>query len=254
MNAVFCARSIGSAFIENGLGCGMRWPSPLIPARLIRRYKRFLADVVLENGDTTTVHCPNPGAMLGLDREGSKIWLSRSPNPKRKLPLTFEMIDVDGGLVGINTMYPNRIMEEAIKDEVIPELSGYDSLRREVAYDKGCRIDFLLESEGRAPCFVEVKNVHLKRDGKAAFPDCVTKRGAKHLAALAREVASGARAVTAYVVQRTDCSAFSLADDIDPAYARAFAEAKDVGVDMLCYRCDISVDEIKLVSALPIVT
>lgn len=231
----------------------MRWPSPLIPARLIKRYKRFLADVVLENGEETTVHCPNPGSMLGLDREGSNVWVSRSSNPKRKLPLTFEMIEVDGGLVGINTIYPNRLVEEAIKGGIIPELAGYDSLRREVAYDEGCRIDFLLEGEGRPPCFVEVKNVHLKRDGEAEFPDCVTKRGAKHLAALARQITSGSRAVTAYVVQRTDCNAFSLADDIDPAYALAFAKARNVGVEMLCHRCDISVDEIKLASALPIV-
>lgn len=231
----------------------MRFSEPLIPARLIRRYKRFLADVALENGEETTVHCPNPGSMLGLDDEGSKIWLSRSANPKRKLPLTFEIIDVAGGLVGINTMYPNRLVEEAIKGDVIPELTGYDNLRREVAYDEGSRIDFLLESEGRAPCFVEVKNVHLKRDREAEFPDCVTKRGTKHLGALERQVASGARAVTAYVVQRTDCSAFSLADDIDPGYAAAFAKARDGGVEMLCHRCDISLDEIKLASALPIV-
>ena len=230
----------------------MRWPSPLIRARLIRRYKRFLADVILPDGEEATVHCPNPGSMMGLDREGSTVWLSKSANPKRKLPLTFEIIEVDGGLVGINTMHPNRLVEEAIRGDVIKELTGYDSLRREVAYDEGSRIDFLLESEGRAPCYLEVKNVHLKRDGEAEFPDCVTARGAKHLAALERQVASGARAVTAYVVQRTDCSAFSLADDIDPAYARAFAKARQGGVEMLCYRCDISTDEIKLASGLPI--
>ena len=231
----------------------MRWSEPLIPARLVRRYKRFLADVVLENGEETTVHCPNPGSMLGLDRPGSSVWLSRSPNPKRKLPLTFEIVEVEGGLVGINTMHPNRLVEEAIKADVIAELEGYDRMRREVAYDVGSKIDFLLESEGRPPCYVEVKNVHLKRDREAEFPDCVTKRGAKHLAALERQVASGARAVTAYVVQRTDCRAFSLADDIDPTYAAAFAKARDGGVEMLCYRCDISLDEIKLASALPIV-
>lgn len=231
----------------------MRWSEPLIPARLVRRYKRFLADVVLENGEETTVHCPNPGSMMGLDRPGSTVWLSRSPNPKRKLPLTFEIVEVDGGLVGINTMHPNRLVEEAINGDVIAELKGYDSLKREVAYDEGSRIDFLLEGEGREPCYVEVKNVHFKRDREAEFPDCVTARGAKHLAALERQVASGARAVTAYVVQRTDCSAFSLADDIDPAYAAAFAKARAGGVEMLCYRCDISLDEIKLASALPIV-
>ena len=231
----------------------MHWPTPLIAARLVKRYKRFLADVVLENGEETTVHCPNPGSMLGLDQPGSTIWLSRSSNPKRKLPLTLEIVEVEGGLVGINTMHPNRLVEEAIKDDVIGELTGYEKLRREVAYDKGSRIDFLLESEGRKPCYVEVKNVHLKRDKEAEFPDCVTARGAKHLEALERQVASGARAVTAYVVQRTDCAAFSLADDIDPDYAAAFAKARAGGVEMLCYRCDISLDEIKLAGALPIV-
>ncbi len=231
----------------------MRFAEPLIPARLVRRYKRFLADVVLDNGEETTVHCPNPGSMLGLDEEGSRIWLSRSSNPKRKLPLTFEIIEVAGGLVGINTMHPNRLVEEAIRAGTISGLAGYDRIRREVAYDEGCRIDLLLEGEGKLPCYVEVKNVHLKRDREAEFPDCVTKRGAKHLAALERQVASGARAVTAYVVQRTDCSAFSLADDIDPAYAAAFAKARDAGVEMLCHRCDISPDEIKLANELPIV-
>lgn len=231
----------------------MRFQEPLIHARLIRRYKRFLADVVLPSGEETTVHCPNPGTMIGLDKEGSTIWLSRSSNPKRKLPLTFEMIEVDGGLVGINTMHPNRLVQEAIEVGVIAELTGYQRIRREVAYDDGCRIDLLLEGEGKPPCYVEVKNVHLKRQKQAEFPDCVTKRGAKHLGALHRQVASGARAVTAYVVQRTDCSAFSLADDIDPGYADAFTRAREGGVEMLCYRCDISVDEIKLTSALPIV-
>lgn len=246
----------------------MRWSKPLIPARLRRRYKRFLADVVLENGEETVVHCPNPGAMLGLDQEDSKIWLSRSENKARKLPLTWELVEVGSGFVGINTMHPNRLVDEAIRADVIAELVGYQSLRREVAYDlpgpeeqgKGggpprssSRIDFLLETDGERPCYVEVKNVHLKRDREAEFPDCVTKRGAKHLGALERQAASGARAVIAYVVQRTDCSAFSLARDIDPAYALAFEKALEGGVEALCYGCEVSPDEIKLASSLPIV-
>ena len=199
------------------------------------------------------MHCPNPGRMLGLDHKGGKVWVSRSPNPKRKLPLTLELVLADGGLVGINTMHPNRLVEEALRRDAIPELAGYERLRREVVYDQGCRIDFLLESEGRAPCFVEVKNVHLKRDREAEFPDCVTARGAKHLGALERQVASGARAVIAYVVQRTDCRAFSLAKDIDPAYASAFDKALEGGVEALCHSCDIDLDEIMLASSLPIV-
>lgn len=232
----------------------MRFSSPLIRGRLLKRYKRFLADVVLENGEETTVHCPNPGRMLGLDHADETVWLSRSPNTKRKLPLTLELVEADGGLVGINTMHPNRLVEEAISAGAIPELAGYTRIRREVAYDQGCRIDLLLEADERSPCFVEVKNVHLKREGGAEFPDCVTARGAKHLGALKRQVASGARAVIAYVVQRSDCSAFSLADDIDPVYAKAFDDALKGGVEALCYDCSISPDEILLASPLPINT
>jgi sugar fermentation stimulation protein A len=231
----------------------MHWPSPLISGRLIRRYKRFLADVVLENGEETTVHCPNPGRMLGLDHPDETVWVSRSTNPKRKLPLTLELVEADGGLVGINTMHPNRLMEEAIRADAIPALSGYQRIRREVGYDKGCRIDLLLESDDRPPCFVEIKNVHLKRDKDAEFPDCVTARGTKHLGALKRQAASGARAVVAYVVQRSDCRAFSLADDIDPAYASAFEEALTSGVEAICHGCTIGLDEIVLASPLPIV-
>jgi sugar fermentation stimulation protein A len=191
--------------------------------------------------------------MLGLDHPGETVWLSRAPNPARKLPLTLELVETAGGLVGINTMHPNRLMEEAIRADAVAELAGYRRLRREVAYDEGCRIDLLLEADDRPPCFVEVKNVHLKRDGEAEFPDCVTARGAKHLRALQRQVASGARAVIAYVVQRTDCSAFSLAADIDPAYAAAFGEALLGGVEALCRDCTIGRDEIVLASPLPIV-
>lgn len=231
----------------------MQWPSPLISGRLIKRYKRFLADVALENGEETTVHCPNPGRMLGLDHPGETVWLSRSPNRNRKLPLTLEMVETEGGLVGINTMHPNRLVEEAIRADAVPELSGYQHIRREVAYDKGCRIDLLLEGEDRPPCYVEIKNVHLKREGEAEFPDCVTARGAKHLGALKRQAASGARAVIAYVVQRSDCSAFSLADDIDPAYAKAFDEALAGGVEAICRDCSIDRDKILLDKSLPIV-
>lgn len=231
----------------------MLWPSPLIQGRLIKRYKRFLADIVLDSGEETTVHCPNPGRMLGLDHPGEPVWLSRSKNKARKLPLTLEMVEADGGLVGINTMHPNRLVEEAVRADAIPELSGYQRIRREVAYDSGSRIDLLLEADDRPPCYVEVKNVHLKRDAEAEFPDCVTARGTKHLGALKRQVASGARAVLTYVVQRSDCRSFSLAEDIDPAYASAFREALEGGVEALCRDCSIDCDEIVLASSLPIV-
>jgi sugar fermentation stimulation protein A len=229
----------------------MRWPTPLIPGRLVRRYKRFLADVVLDGGGAVTVHCPNPGRMLGLDGPGARVWVSKSGNPARVLPLTLELVEADGGLVGINTIHPNRLVEEAIGAGRIAELRGYEVIRREVRYDERCRIDLLLHRSDRPDCFVEVKNVHLKRTAGAEFPDAVTVRGAKHLGALARQVAAGARAVVVYVVQRTDCADFRIAADIDPVYAASFRAALDAGVEAACYACDISLDGVRLARPLP---
>ena len=231
----------------------MRWPTPLIPARLARRYKRFLADVVLDGGDEITVHCPNPGRMLGLDAPGSKVWLSRSSNPTRVLAYTLELVEADGGLVGINTMHPNRLVEEAIGAGRIAELQDYEVIRREVRYDERCRIDLLLRRSGHPDCFVEVKNVHLKRSAGAEFPDAVTARGVKHLGALARQVAGGARAVVVYVVQRTDCADFRIAGDIDPLYDASFSAALAAGVEAVCYACEIDLAGVKLAAPLPIV-
>jgi sugar fermentation stimulation protein A len=231
----------------------MRWLDPLIPGHLMRRYKRFLADVTLEDGGEVTAHCPNPGRMLGLDAPGAPVWLSRSTRPLRKLPLTLELVEVAGGLVGINTMHPNRLVEEAIRAELIPELVGYEQIRREAAYDRGCRIDFLLRAKGRPDCFVEVKNVHLKRALGAEFPDTATARGVKHLRALGRQVAAGARAIVVYVVQRTDCGDFRIAADIDPTYAAAFGEALASGVETLCWTCRITLEEIRLAAPLQMV-
>jgi len=188
----------------------MNFSSPLVAARLVQRYKRFLADVVLDDGSALTAHCPNPGAMLGLNTPGLTCWLSKSPDPKRKLAYTLELVEADGGLVGINTMHPNRLVAEALAEDLIPELCGYASIRREVKYGTASRVDFLLQDEAKPPCWLEIKNVHLMRTpGLAEFPDCVAARSTKHLRELEAMVAAGDRAVALFVVQRTDCDRFS---------------------------------------------
>src|SRR5689334_5439309 len=223
----------------------MQFPQPLEKGALVARYKRFFADVVLDDGREVTAHCPNPGAMLGLKDPGLPVWLSRSDDPKRKLAHTLELVQADGGLVGINTMHPNRLVAEALAAGAIPELAGYASIRREVKYGVGSRVDFLLEDPDRPPCWLEVKNCHLRREGTLAeFPDCVAARSLKHLRELTAEVAKGARAVMLFVVQRTDCDAFSACAELDPAYARGLIEAAAGGVEVLAYRCAISPERV----------
>nr|WP_319382593.1 DNA/RNA nuclease SfsA [uncultured Roseibium sp.] len=227
----------------------MKFAEPLVSGRLLKRYKRFLADVVLDaDGREITAHCANPGSMLGLKEPGSRVWLSLSNNPKRKLKYSWEVIEADGALVGINTAHPNRLVEEAIEAGRITELSGYASMRREVKYGKNSRIDILLEGTGGARTYVEVKNVHLMRQaGLAEFPDSVTARGAKHLGELADMVGEGHRAAMVFLVQRPDCKRLSLAEDIDPAYASAFRAARDAGVDVYAIGCDVRLDGIDAV-------
>lgn len=236
----------------------MRFQSPLVRGRLIKRYKRFLADVILDTSETVTATCPNTGSMLGLTTPGSTVWLSRSASPTRKYAHTWEMVEADLGqgpkLVGINTSHPNRLVSEAIEARLIPELSGYASLRREVKYGLASRIDILLSDEARGLAYVEVKNVHLMREpGRAEFPDSVTERGTKHLGELVSMVAEGHRAVMLYLVQRADATHLSVAGDIDPAYAKALAHARSRGVAALAYRCCLSPDEIVLDAAIPLV-
>ena len=236
----------------------MRFDQALIPATLVRRYKRFLADVVLETGDITTVHVANPGAMTGLDRPLSRVWLSDSGNPLRKYPCTWELVETDLGsgaeLVGVNTGQPLQLVAEAIETGLIPELRGYPSVRREVKYGQNSRVDFLLDDPERKPCYLEVKNVHLMRKpGLAEFPDCVTERGAKHLCELAAMRTSGMRAVLLFVIQVPSAQRFSVAGDIDPAYAAAFEQARAQGVEMLAWRCDVSLHGIAIVAPVPLV-
>ena len=232
----------------------MQFPRPLIPGQLERRYKRFLADVRLDSGETVTAHRPNPGSMLGLAEPGMRVWLSPSTDPKRKLKYSWELVEVAGPdgveYAGINTAHPNLLAAEAIAADRIPELAGYETLRREVKYGKNSRVDILLEGAG-ARCLVEVKNVHLSRaPGLAEFPDSVTARGAKHLDELAASVTEGDRAVMLYIVQRP-ANRFALAEDIDPGYAAAFARARDGGVEALCYVCEVSLDGIGVRERIP---
>ena len=225
----------------------MQFPQPLVRGRLIRRYKRFLADIAFEDGGEATVHVPNPGAMLGLCDPDLTVWVSRSDSPTRKLPHTLELVEVDGGLVGVNTMHPNRLVAEALKAGAIPELAGYDVIRPEVKYGVASRIDFLLQGEGRPDCYLEIKNCHLRRGGTLAeFPDCVAARSAKHLRELEAMVAEGHRAAVLFTVQREDCDAFAACHDLDPKFAAALDHAADAGVEVLVYACEMGTSGIRL--------
>jgi sugar fermentation stimulation protein A len=235
----------------------MYFRSPLIEATLIRRYKRFLADVEMLDGRLLTVHCANPGSMLGLQDKGATVWLANAVNPKAKLPYSWELIEADlpGGkqCVGINTLNPNRLAQEALESGVIAELMGYAQIKREVVYGTRSRVDFLLLGDSIPDCFIEVKNCHLMRQvGLAEFPDCVTARGAKHLDELTKVVAQGHRAVMLFIVQM-QAEAFTIASDLDPAYARAFAAARSSGVEAYAYTCKITRKGITVHQRIPIV-
>ncbi len=224
----------------------MQFKQPLVRGKLIKRYKRFLADVALDSGETITASCANTGSMLGLTEVGNTVWLSRSESPTRKYPHTWELVELpDQGLVGINTGHPNRIVSEAISRQHILALNGYATLRTEVKYGRNSRIDVLLEDPDRRPCYVEIKNVHFFREtGLAEFPDCVTERGAKHLVELSNMVAEGARAVMVYLIQCQKPERFALASDKDPFYFNEFKKAKRAGVEALALTCHITLNEI----------
>ena len=225
----------------------MLLPQPLVRGRLVQRYKRFFADMVLDDGRNITAHCPNPGAMLGVNLPGQGAWVSWSDDPKRKLPWTLQLVEVGGSLVGVNTMLPNKLVAEALAVDAIPELSGYATIRPEVKYAKASRVDFLLTHPDRPPCWLEVKNVHLSRtQGLAEFPDCVAARSTRHLADLAAQVAVGDRAVALFVVQRTDCESFKACADLDPAFALGLAQAREAGVEILVYACDVTINGVRI--------
>jgi len=236
----------------------MNFTTPLIRGRLVKRYKRFFADVELADGTIVTAHCANSGSMKSVNEPGADVWITPNDDPKRKLKFTWEMIRIGDAMVGINTSRPNAIVEEAILAGAIPELQGYETLRREVKYGKNSRIDILLEDPNRPTCYVEVKNVTLKRDltpgTPAEFPDGVTARGAKHLVEMADMIAEGHRAVMVYLIQRDDADAVTMAEDLDPAYAEAVRVAIGHGVELLACGCSLSEDAIKVDRAARVIT
>lgn len=232
----------------------MRFQTELVPARLIRRYKRFLADCRLQDGRDVVAHCANPGSMMGLAEPGQQVWLEPNNDPRKKLKFGWRLVDHENGhFTGVDTGIPNRMIRAALDARQIAAFAAYDTVRPEVKYGDKSRIDFLLQTDGLPDVYVEVKSVTLSRQaGLVEFPDSVTARGAKHLDELARMVGDGHRAVMLYLVQRTDCSKLSLARDIDPAYAAAYEAARAKGVETLCFGTDITPQGIHLAAPLEI--
>jgi sugar fermentation stimulation protein A len=226
----------------------MRFQTELVPARLIRRYKRFLADCTLDDGREVTAHCANPGSMMGLADPGMRIWLEPNDDPKRKLNYGWRLVDHENGhFTGVDTALPNRAVKAALIAGQVPALAMYETVRPEVKYGENSRIDFLLTQPGLPDAYVEVKSATLSRTpGLVEFPDSVTARGAKHLAELAQMARAGHRAVLLYLVQRTDSTAFSVASDIDPAYAAAFDAARAAGLETLVIGTHISPQQVTL--------
>ena len=233
----------------------MRFQTELVPARLIQRYKRFLADCTLENcGTNVTAHCANPGSMMGLAEPGARIWLEPNDDPRKKLKYGWRLVDHENGhFTGVDTSLPNRVLKQSLVKRAIPQLAAYGMVRPEVKYGQNSRIDFLLSEPGLPDLYVEVKSVTLSRTTEQAeFPDSVTARGAKHLAELSDMVRAGHRAMMLYLVQRTDCKTFTLASDIDPAYELAFHKAKELGVEILCLGTNITPNGVEISAPLKV--
>ncbi len=230
----------------------MRFRSPLLAGTLVRRYKRFFVDVKLRNGRVVTAHCPNSGSLRGCKVPVSPVRLSYHPDPRRSLKYTWEMIRVGKIWVGVNTLHPNRLVEDAITRGVIRELQGYDRIRREVRINLRSRLDLCLE-RGDERCYVEVKNVTLEVEGAAAFPDAITERGTRHLRELIRLKRKGYRSAVVFVVQRADCVAFRPADEIDPVYGRRLRQAALIGVEILAYQARVTHRGITLCRPLPLI-
>ena len=235
---------------ESAHSNGLAWPE-LFRGILVKRYKRFLADVQLDKGSLVTAHCPNSGTMRACSQPGQPVFLSYHDNPKRKLKYTWELIHMPDSLVGVNTLVPNRLVKHSVEQGLVPELIGYDRVRAEVKTSDGSRLDLVLEKEGRRNCFVEVKNCTLVEGSKARFPDAVTARGRKHLLELQRLAAEGNRCAMFFLVQRMDADSFSPADDIDPAYGEELRKAHQNGVEILVYDVSIDLAAIRLNQPVP---
>lgn len=231
----------------------MEFATPLVPARLIRRYKRFLADIRLDDGREVTAHCANPGSMMGLAAPGTRIWVEPNDDPKKKLKYGWRLVDHENGqFTGVDTSVPNKALKAALAAHAVPGLPPYDTARAEVKYGTNSRIDFLLSGDG-PDTYLEVKSVTLSRQpGLAEFPDSVTARGAKHLDELADMIRAGHRAVMFFLIQRTDCTAMKVAADIDPAYSAAFDRARSIGVQILAHSCKITPQGISLDAPIPV--
>ena len=230
---------------------GIMWP-PLIPGILIRRYKRFLADVKLKNGETITAHCPNSGSMKACSEPGCPVYLSYHDNPKRKLKYTWELIDMPDSLVGVNTLVPNRLVKHAAEHGQVTELKGYEKIQPEVKTGGQSRLDLLLSNGRQDQCYVEIKNCTLVTQKTAMFPDAVTSRGRKHLQELQKLVAQKHRCVMFYLVQRMDARSFQPADHIDPAYGKELRKAVKNGVELLAYDVRIDLRQISIGKKIPI--
>ena len=225
----------------------MKFSNNLIKAKFVKRYKRFFSDHILENGQVVTAHCPNTGAMTGVAKEGITSWLSESNDPKRKLKWTWELTQENDTIVGVNTHNPNKIIQEAINNKEIKELLNYKILKREVKYGVNSKIDIFLQDDNKVNCYVEIKNVHLSREkGVAEFPDGITSRGTKHLKELANVAKDGDRAVMLYLIQRNDCNYFKIAEDIDIEYGKAFIDALNAGVEVICIDTILNISEINI--------
>ncbi|WP_417239995.1 DNA/RNA nuclease SfsA [Celeribacter halophilus] len=223
----------------------MRFQTDLIPATLLRRYKRFLADIRLEDGREVTAHCPNPGSMMGLAEEGTKVWVEPNDDPKKKLKYGLRIVELEHANVVVDTGVANRVVKEALLSGAVPGLAG--DVRAEVKYGENSRADFLVTQDGQ-PIWVEVKSVTLSRSaGLAEFPDAKTARGAKHLSVLADRVAAGERAVMLYLVSRDDCTGFKPAADIDPIYAQTEADARAAGVEIMVFGVEITPQQVVFV-------